>query len=91
MSDRLAIAGAGLALLGAALLRVWVHQSVIEHGYAISDERERARTLAKDKKALEVELSTLRSPERLKSEASALGLAPMTPQQLYVVKVEVQP
>ncbi len=91
MSDRLAIGGAGLALIGAALLRVWVHQSVIEHGYAIADERERARTLAKERKALEVELTTLRSPERLKAEAQVLKLAPMTPQQLYVVKVEVQP
>ncbi|MEL6545442.1 MAG: hypothetical protein AAFQ82_12500 [Myxococcota bacterium] len=91
MSGRFAIALASLALLGAALLRVWVHQSVIEFGYEISEERGRARHLAKERKALEVELSTLRSPERLRQEAKGLGLAPMTPRQLYVVKVEVQP
>ncbi|MEM6731027.1 MAG: hypothetical protein AAF658_05700 [Myxococcota bacterium] len=91
MIGRLVIGMSLAALLAAALFRVWVHQSVIEAGYAISEARSHARSLAKEKKELEVELSALRSPERLQSTADDAGLRPMQPSQLYVVQVEVQP
>lgn len=84
--------GAGaLALLVAALFRVWVHQSIVEHGYAISDARRRARELHEEHKTLEVEYSALRSPDRLERDATGLGLTPMTPEQLHVVQVEIRP
>mgnify|MGYP001792823647 CR=1 FL=1 len=79
------------ALVAAALFRVWVHQSIIEHGYAISQARREARELNKEHKALEVQFSALRSPERLHRAAKELGLRPMEPGQLHVVQVEVQP
>ncbi|MEO1172585.1 MAG: hypothetical protein AAFX94_11135 [Myxococcota bacterium] len=88
MTNRVMLAAGALAVVAACLFRVWIHQSVIAAGYAISQARGEARELTKEKKALEVELTSLRSPDRLKNEAPSLGLVPMAPQQLYVVKVE---
>lgn len=80
---------AWLAIVAACLFRVWVHQSIVSSGYSISEARSEARELAKQEKALSVELAAARSPERLKTEAKRHGLAPMSPNQLHVVRVEV--
>lgn len=82
------LAAAALAVVAACLFRVWIHQSVIAAGYAISEARSEARELTKQRKALQVELAALRSPDRLESEATKQGLVPMAPAQLYVVQVE---
>lgn len=84
-----AIIAIGLAtLIVAALFRVWVHQSVIQNGYAISEARGQRRDLTKTSKALEVERSALRAPDRLQALARKHGMAAMKPDQLFVVQVE---
>ena len=64
-----------LALVGAALAHVSLRLAVIRLGYDIGERTQERRELEEERRRLSVELSMLRSPERIERLAKAkLGM-----------------
>jgi hypothetical protein len=54
-----------LGVMGAALGHVWVRLQQIQTGYALSQERREARSLAESQKRLRLEAAVLKQPQRI--------------------------
>lgn len=65
----------GIALVGLALLHVWLRLQVIHVGYVLSTTSKVRSQLEQENRELKLELATLTSPDRLEEKARArLGL-----------------
>jgi hypothetical protein len=60
----------------AGLFKVWVHKTALATGYQLAREVQATQVLRDQERHLQVELSALKTPERLKDLAARLGLAP---------------
>lgn len=77
-----AILGAGL-ITASLIFFVWVKMAQVQAGYAIHALQTEAMKQRQERSSLEVEVSALRRPERLRQIAvSRLGMAPPKPEQL---------
>lgn len=75
--------------VAAGLFRVWVHQSSVQVGYALSAQHARRNELNELVRQLELELAAERSPARLSRLAEQLGLSRPKPEQ--VVGLDAKP
>jgi hypothetical protein len=73
-------------VVAAAILVVWSHLTTVKLGYALSAVSRRHESILAENKALRVEASLLRSPDRLGKLAGLLGLFPMGPAQVLAVE-----
>jgi cell division protein FtsL len=75
-----------LAVVGMALLLVWVRLQTVDTGYALSAARHLAHRLEQEQRELEMEISTLTSPLRLEQVArERLGMGPPAPGQIVTI------
>jgi cell division protein FtsL len=73
-------------VVASALFYVWTHVAAIRLGYQMSAAGEEHRLLLEENRALRVEVSSLKAPERLKQLAIKHRLAPPRSQQ--VIRLE---
>lgn len=77
-----AIVGVGL-ITASLIFLVWVKMVQVQAGYAIHALQTEAMKLRQERSTLEVEVSALKRPERLRRIAvERLGMAPPAPHQL---------
>jgi cell division protein FtsL len=77
-----------LGVLGAALGHVWVRLQQIQSGYALSQERREARSLAETQKRLRLEAAVLKQPQRIERIARVrLGMTAPDPSKIHLVRV----
>ncbi len=72
-------------ITGLGVQRVRARHEVIRIGYQLSKATEEVRRLREIHRQLELERATLTSPERIRALATALGMAPVPPDQIRVV------
>lgn len=86
MSFRLQLA-AGVLLLVALGLKVWVKIESVELGYKLASERQRLLALDMDRRELELERSVLLRPDALRQRAhEVLGLIDIRPDSVVSVR-----
>jgi cell division protein FtsL len=77
--------GIAVVITTLALLRVANRHEVVRLGYELTQETDRLHRLRETNRRLELERSTLVSPERIRSLATELGMVPVPPDQIRVV------
>ena len=83
----LASAAAAALVTASVLVLVWVKMTQVQAGYAIHQHHQELLQLKRERSALEVEVSSLRRPERLSRIGHRVfGLRPPAPGQ--VVKID---
>ncbi len=81
-----AIGLGAVAVVGIALLLVWVRLQAVHTGYQLSAGRRLVHRLEQEQRELELELATLTSPRRLETLArERLGMGPPAPGQIVSV------
>ena len=80
----LVLVAALLTIIG--IIRVKREHEVLRLGFQLSKQSEHVRKLRETKRQLEVELSTLTSPERISRLAEQLGMEPVPPDRIRVVR-----
>ncbi len=84
----LTILGAFVAVVSVATAQVALRTRVIRAGYALSERMDEIRALEQENRQLRLELSLLKSPERIERLArEQLGLVRPDPQKMRVVRV----
>jgi hypothetical protein len=85
----LAIFGAATAaalLLGAVMLfAIWARTRVTEAAYRLAAAAQEQQQLLRDREALLIKLSALRSPQRLQEIARRLGMSPAPAERTVVI------
>ena len=85
----LILSGLFALVVGAATAQVALRYQVIRAGYALGERMEELRALEEQNRQLRLELSLLRSPERIERLArDKLGLVRPEPGAIRVVRVE---
>jgi cell division protein FtsL len=74
----------GLVAIG--LISVQRHHQVLRLGYEVSRESSHVLELRETKRKLELEVATLTSPVRIRRLATQLGMAPVSPDHVRIVK-----
>jgi cell division protein FtsL len=69
-----------------AIAQVSRRHAVVRAGYELSRETQRLEALRERNRGLSVELAMLTHPERLRALATRLGMVPLEPDQLRVVR-----
>jgi cell division protein FtsL len=69
-----------------AVQRVRSRHELVSLGYDLSRAGEKVRELREVRRKLEVERATLASPERIRALATELGMVPVPPDQIRVVR-----
>lgn len=81
----------------AALMYVGRRHAVLRYGYQLSRASQRVAVLRESNRRLDIELAMLSAPERIRGLATQLGMIPVPPDRIRVVKrasattVELQP
>lgn len=73
-------------ITGLAIAQVSRRHEVVRAGYALSKETQKLEALRERNRALHVELATLTTPDRLRELAEKLGMVPVRPEQVRVVR-----
>lgn len=73
-------------ITGLAIAQVSRRHEVVRAGYALSKETQKLEALRERNRALHVELATLTTPDRLRDLAEKLGMVPVRPEQVRVVR-----
>jgi cell division protein FtsL len=76
----------GAVALG--VLRVERRHEVLRLGYELERQSEHVAELREARRQLELELATLAAPERIRKLATALGMAPISPDRIKVVEAQ---
>jgi cell division protein FtsL len=84
------VAGA-VVLTAIGIVRVAQQHEVLRLGFALSRSSEQVGRMREARRALELELATLRAPERIRRLASQLGMAPVSPDRIRVVRRPADP
>lgn len=66
----------------AALFYVWSHVATVRLGYEMSESSDEHRALLEENRALRIEVSSLKAPERLKQLAAEYQLSAPRPEQI---------
>ena len=75
-----------IALIGVALMQVWLRLQVVQMGYALSTMSKLHGRLEQENRELKIELATMTSPDRLgKVARNRLGLVPPEKGQIIVL------
>jgi cell division protein FtsL len=81
----------GAALLTAVgVIRVGRQHEVLQLGFRLSRMSEQLCRMQEAERALSLELATLSSPDRIRRLATQLGMAPISPDRIRVVRPHVQ-
>lgn len=84
--DVILIVSLSLALVGVALLHVWLRLQVVQMGYVLSTTSKLQNQLEQENRELKVEFATLTSPDRLEAMSRRrLGLRPPEKGQVIVL------
>ena len=75
------------ALTGLGVVRVTRQHEVLALGYQLDREAEHLRREKEKNRALQVELATQSSPERIRRLASQLGMTPVPPDRIRIIDV----
>jgi len=67
------------------VLRVARRHEVVKLGFELSTKTKRARKLADENRALELERSTLADPRRIRALAAAFGMSSVPPDAIRIV------
>lgn len=82
----IALVIAAAALTAIAVIRVTRQHEVLRLGYQLSRTSEQVRQLRETRRQLELELATLSAPDRIRRLATQLGMAPVAPDRIRVVR-----
>jgi cell division protein FtsL len=75
-----------IALAAIGSIRVSRQHDVLRAGYELSRRSENVRALRETQRRLELELAMLSSPERIRRLATRLGMTPVAPDRIRVIK-----
>lgn len=75
--------GAGLILILALLVKVWIRIETTDYGYQLASERQSMIELDRQERALTFALTSLTQPDQLRAAAEPLGLRPTDPSQVW--------
>lgn len=73
-------------LAAAGVIRVKRQHEVLRLGYELSKKSEEVRRLRETRRQLELEHATLSSPDRIRRLATQLGMTPVAPDRIRVVR-----
>jgi cell division protein FtsL len=85
-----ALVVAACVVTSVCMLRVERQHEVLQLGYQLSRTAERVRKLGEQRRALELQLATLTAPARVRTLATALGMASVAPDRIRVVSAKKQ-
>jgi hypothetical protein len=77
--------GAGLLLIAALLVKVWLRIEITDYGYELARQRQQMIELDRAERSLHFDLSSLTKRDNLESLARPLGLRPTEPSQVWKV------
>ena len=77
---------AAMLLTAIGVVRVAQQHEVLRLGFALSRTSEQVGRMREARRALELELATLRAPDRIRRLATQLGMAPVAPDRIRVVQ-----
>jgi cell division protein FtsL len=85
------IALIAVAVLVAAIgvIRTARRHEVLRLGYELARKTEQVHRLRETRRQLELELATLSAPDRIRRLATRLGMAPVSPDRIRVIRREV--
>jgi cell division protein FtsL len=77
----------GIVLVALCMGQVWLRLQVTRLGYQLSDARQMQLRLEHERRELEIELATLRVPDRIDALArERLGMVPPRPGQVVILR-----
>jgi cell division protein FtsL len=85
----IALVLAAICIVTAGVIRVRRQHEVISLGYQLSRKSEEVRRLREVRRQLELELATLSSPDRIRRLATQLGMTPVAPDRIRVIRKQL--
>lgn len=77
---------AAVSLTAIGIIRVTRQHEVLRLGFTLSRTSEQVGRLHETRRQLELELATLTAPDRIRRLAAQLGMAPVSPDHIRVVR-----
>jgi cell division protein FtsL len=85
------LVGAAALLTTIGVIRVGRQHEVLRLGFELSRMSDRVGRMHEARRELELELATLTAPDRIRRLATQLGMAPVAPDRIRVVRLPVPP
>ena len=82
----IALVVAAALLTTAGVIRVARQHEVLRLGFELSRRQEQAGRLQEARRRLELELATLAAPDRIRRLATQLGMTPVSPDRIRVIR-----
>ncbi|HEX3760735.1 MAG TPA: cell division protein FtsL [Kofleriaceae bacterium] len=77
---------AAVLVTAAGVIRVARQHEVLRLGFELSRRSEQLGRLQEDRRRLELELATLTAPDRIRRLATQLGMTPVSPDRIRVIR-----